>query len=155
VAYNFQTGNNKIKLLTEYESVTRKVLIDSSVLAALVPGRKYYVIPQNGNCSRGSNERALVFRKRSPLSKCIVVTEFNMGKVLTYVRSWALHEKLPIVQPLRKLPAILRNPKVHHRVPLVPILSQFDPVHTIPSYLCKIHFNIVHPPTSWERSTFR
>jgi hypothetical protein len=27
VAYNFQTGNNKIKLLTEYESVTQKVLI--------------------------------------------------------------------------------------------------------------------------------
>jgi hypothetical protein len=26
VAYNFQTRNNKIKLLTEYESVTQKVL---------------------------------------------------------------------------------------------------------------------------------
>jgi hypothetical protein len=53
------------------------------------------------------------------------------------------------MQPFRKFPAILRNPKVHHCVhkspPLVPILSQFDPVHTIPSYLCKIHFNIVHP----------
>jgi hypothetical protein len=49
------------------------------------------------------------------------------------------------VQPFRKFPAILRNPKVHHRVhkstPLVPILSQFDPVYTIPSYLSKIHFN--------------
>jgi hypothetical protein len=29
-------------------------------------------------------------------------------------------------------------------------LSQIDPVHTIPSYLSKIHFNIVHPPTSWS-----
>jgi hypothetical protein len=27
LAYNFQTGNNKIKLHTEYESVTQKVLL--------------------------------------------------------------------------------------------------------------------------------
>jgi hypothetical protein len=51
--------------------------------------------------------------------------------LLTYLRSWALPEKLPIVQQFRKFPAILRNPKVHHcvhkRLPLVPILSQFDP----------------------------
>jgi hypothetical protein len=47
---------------------------------------------------------------------------------LTYLRSWDLPEKLSIVQPFRKFPAILRNPKVHCRVhkgpPLVPILSQ-------------------------------
>jgi hypothetical protein len=38
----------------------------------------------------------------------------------------------------------LRNSKIQHRDhkrhPLVPILSQFDPVHTITSYLSMIHF---------------
>jgi hypothetical protein len=76
--------------------------------------------------------------------------------LLTYLRSWALPEKLPIIQPFRKFPAILRKPKAHRRVhrspPLVPILSHLDPVHTIPSYLSKIHFNIVLPPTSWSSS---
>jgi hypothetical protein len=33
--------------------------------------------------------------------------------------------------------------------PLVPVLSQINPVHTTPSYLSKIHFNILHPPKSW------
>jgi hypothetical protein len=53
----------------------------------------------------------------------------------------------------RELPSILWNPEVHHRVhinpPPVPILSQIDPIPTIPSYLTKIHFNIAHTPTSW------
>jgi hypothetical protein len=49
VAYNFQTGNNIIKLLTEYEGVIQKVLFGNSVLAALTSGRKYDVIPQIGD----------------------------------------------------------------------------------------------------------
>jgi hypothetical protein len=28
--------------------------------------------------------------------------------------------------------------------------DQSKPYHPIPSYLSKIHFNIVHPPTSWS-----
>jgi hypothetical protein len=48
----------------------------------------------------------------------------------------------------QEIPSILWNPKVHYRVhkspPLVPILGQ---IHTISSYLSKIHVNITHPPT--------
>jgi hypothetical protein len=57
LAYNFQTGNNRKKLLTEYESVNNKVLFDKAVLAALLSERKYDVIPQNGDCSRESSVR--------------------------------------------------------------------------------------------------
>jgi hypothetical protein len=31
-----------------------------------------------------------------------------------------------------------------------PYLSHIHPIHSIPSYLSKIHFNIVHPSTSWS-----
>jgi hypothetical protein len=57
VAYNFQTGNKKIKLLTEYEDVTQKVLFGNAVLAALMSGRKYDVIPQTGDVTELSMEK--------------------------------------------------------------------------------------------------
>jgi hypothetical protein len=78
VARIFQTESNKIKLLKECENVTQKVLFGNTVFAALMPGRKYDVIPQNGECSRESNVGTSVLRNKSPLSKRNVVTELNM-----------------------------------------------------------------------------
>jgi hypothetical protein len=64
VACNFQTGNNKLKLLMEYEMITQNVLFGNAVLAALISGRKYDGIPQNGDCSRERNMHTLVFRNK-------------------------------------------------------------------------------------------
>jgi hypothetical protein len=54
----------------------------------------------------------------------------------------------------QELSSTLRNPKVHYRIhkslPLVPILSQINLVLTTLSYLPNIHFNIIHPFTSWS-----
>jgi hypothetical protein len=64
MAYSFQIGNNKIKLLSEYENITQRVLFGNAILAALISGRKYDVILQNGDSSRESNVRTLVFRNQ-------------------------------------------------------------------------------------------
>jgi hypothetical protein len=42
---------------------------------------------------------------------------------------------------------LLWNPKIRYHIdkshPLVPTLKDFNPVHSTPTYICKIHFNIV------------
>jgi hypothetical protein len=42
----------------EYEKVTQKMSLGNAVLAALMSGRKYDVIPQNGDSSRESHGNA-------------------------------------------------------------------------------------------------
>jgi hypothetical protein len=83
---------------------------------------------------------------------------YLLTHLLTYLLTYLLTEPSPSWEAAncaanQEFPSILRNPKVHHRVhkspSLVPILSQIDPVHTIPFYLSKIYFNIIFsPPTA-------
>jgi hypothetical protein len=50
-------------------------------------------------------------------------------------------EKPPVAQLLKKFPTFMQpegSLRVHQRPPLVPILSQINPVHTTPSYLSSI-----------------
>jgi hypothetical protein len=70
----------------------------------------------------------------------------------THSRSWALLEKLPIVEPLKNFPAfygtqrfITMFTRALHRS-----LSLATSVQSIPSYLSKIHFNMAE--ASWEFS---
>jgi hypothetical protein len=89
-----------------------------------------YVMPLSslGQCRVGSKYFACLRH----FCGCVIPW---IGKLLS------LMELSPSWEATRELPSILWNPEVHHRVhmspPPVPILSQIDPIPTIPSYLSR------------------
>jgi len=62
------------------------------------------------------------------------------------------------IHSVKKFPWFLQNPKVHYptykNLPLVCILSHMNPVHTFPSCLPKIHFDMVLPSTPRSSKCF-
>ena len=80
-----------------------------------------------------------------------VLTSENITYLLTYSMKQSSSWDANQFSASQEMPRILLNPKVHYHIhkclPPVPILSQLDPVHTPTSYILKIHFNIILPPT--------
>jgi hypothetical protein len=76
--------------------------------------------------------------------------DYNYVSLVTHSCNWALLQKPPIVQLLKDFPAFYGSQRfntVFTRALHWP-LSSATSIHPIPSCLSKIHFNIVHPPTS-------
>jgi hypothetical protein len=71
--------------------------------------------------------------------------------LLTYLRSGALPEKLSIVQPFRKFPAILKEPEGSSPSSQETSTGPYPkPDRSSTYHISRIHCNIFQPPTSWS-----
>ena len=95
---------------------------------------------------------------KTPLtSRCFIWVDFSTKTLIIFwcyqthlLTPWCrvLLEKLTGLQPVKEIPRISRNPKVHYRThkrpPPLPILGQPNPVHRPKSHLLEFH-PITHP----------
>jgi len=69
--------------------------------------------------------------------------------LLTYPLEHSLSWEVNWFSASQEISSVVRNPKVHYRInkspPLVPILSQINPVHAL--HFLKIHPNVILPST--------
>jgi hypothetical protein len=128
---------------------------DNITLAMMNPLKTFFSLP----CKRVKLVCPLEEEQRTKLHRW---SFRRVEKITPYLLTpWCRisFENLIVIQLVKKYPAFLRNPKVHHHVhkspPLDPNLSKPNPVRPIDSYLNNVHLNVILPPTprffQWSR----